>query len=142
MSVLFPLKEIKINESLLGRQGTTMALVLPCLSDTQHPSQKRSLHPRCPTYEAEPSSPIGPYRGRRKRSIPNLTPNLFTCRWNPMGFLQRRLCWGGKILSSNCHVGRGPVADAILKIKFSSDRPLLGWFYFFFFVFAPVVLPH
>lgn len=100
-----------------------MALVLLCLLLTHKPSL--DLH--FPARKAEPSSPMGSHRGRRNRSICNLIlhaaslPADVHCH----GFLQRRLCWGGKILGSNCHVGRDPTADAIIKLKFSSQL-LLG----------------
>lgn len=44
---------------------------------------------------------------------------------HPHGFLQEWLRWGGKSLSSNCHLGRDPAPDANMKLKFSSQL-LLG----------------
>lgn len=115
MSVLLPLKKIKINESLLGRQGTATALALPCLFGTHRPSQKRSLRTRYPTDEAEPSSPIGSYRGRRKRSIPHLILNAAS--------LPADVWSDGYFCSAGCAgVGRSSaqtatLAEALLQIR-------------------------
>lgn len=109
--------------SLLDRQGTATALVLLCLLLTH----KWSLDPHHPARDAELSSPMGSHRGRRNRSTRNLILHAASlpADVHSRGFLQRWLCWRGKIFSSNCHVGRDPTADAIIKLKFSFQL-LLG----------------
>lgn len=125
--------------SLLGRQGTATALVLLCLLLSHQPSHKRSLDPHYPAWDAEPSSPMGSHRGRSTRNTHNLILHAASspAGVHSHGFLQPGLCrGGGQILGSNCHVGRDPTADAIIKLKFSFQLLLGLGFYCTPVVFA------